>query len=127
MASVNLAFARVKAERGEAVWRELFVEDHFHPSPLGTALAACVVLAVIRAVLRATTATATATATATTVPTQPPPLPSLPPPFQMEEPPPAEQLFSRARTMMAEGQTGRLPTPEELRYFWQVAEDLTGD
>ena len=81
------------------------MEDHFHPSPLGTALASAVILATVRCALESRGAGGG--------------LPSL-----SDEPPPAEQLFSRARRMMAPGQTGRLPTPEELAYFWKVGTEL---
>ena len=103
VANVNRAFARVRTERGDALWRELFVEDHFHPSPMGTYLATCVICAVVFEEWGVPSGEGSDVAPAT-----------------------AEQLFSSARRMMAEGQTGRLPTAEEMKYFWEVATELAG-
>ena len=103
VANVNRAFARVRTERGDALWRELFVEDHFHPSPMGTYLATCVICAVIFEEWGMFSGEGSDTVPAT-----------------------AEKLFSSARRMMAEGQTGRLPTAEEMKYFWEVATELAG-
>jgi len=95
VASVNEAYARVRAER-PGLWRDLFVDDDFHPSPVGSYLAACVLHAAL--FKRA-------------------------PPLANAVPRDAAELFSRARRPLSEGQpSGRLPTRDEMLYLHEVAD-----
>eukprot|EP00614_Pseudopedinella_elastica_P005150 CAMPEP_0172597896 /NCGR_PEP_ID=MMETSP1068-20121228/17880_1 /TAXON_ID=35684 /ORGANISM="Pseudopedinella elastica, Strain CCMP716" /LENGTH=223 /DNA_ID=CAMNT_0013397549 /DNA_START=626 /DNA_END=1297 /DNA_ORIENTATION=- len=91
VASANAAFARVHDERPD-LWRELFMDDDYHPSPSGSYLSALVIYKTIFEKL---------------------------PPLETSVPDQGAQvLFARARRPLAGGQRNfRLPTREEMLYL----------
>ncbi len=99
MADANGAYALVRGER-EALWRELYFSDGYHPSPLGSFLQACCVFCAVRG--------------------RPPNLD----PLTLRAP---FSLWGRARFMLpgSEGVSLRMPSAEEMLYFAEVAARAT--
>lgn len=93
LADVNAAFQLVRGEEPE-LWRELYYEDDFHPSALGSFLEACVIYCAIFG--------------------RAPPLPER----VLADP---SQLFARSRRMLPPPEVGRLPSRGELLYLRSAA------
>jgi len=95
LADMNGAFALVRRER-EQLWQELFFDDHFHPSALGSYLAACIIYCAIFGQA---------------------------PPKHLAVPEEPASLFVRARRMLPPPAVGpALFSKEDLYYLRDVAE-----
>eukprot|EP00929_Paragymnodinium_shiwhaense_P106116 TRINITY_DN71262_c0_g1_i1.p1 TRINITY_DN71262_c0_g1~~TRINITY_DN71262_c0_g1_i1.p1 ORF type:complete len:399 (-),score=73.45 TRINITY_DN71262_c0_g1_i1:480-1622(-) len=93
LADANRAFQLVHGERPE-LWKELFFDDDFHPSALGSFLQACVIYCAIHGEA-----------------------PHLSPDVLAD---PAK-LWARARRMLPPPCVGRMPSADELLYLRSVA------
>jgi GNAT superfamily N-acetyltransferase len=96
IANVNAAFAAVRGDN-EALWRDLYAEDDYHPSAVGTFFQACCVFAALYG--------------------RPPRVPE----HFLAAP---EDMWAGARYMLPPPAKGRMPSREEMAYLAEVAEKV---
>ena len=96
IANANAAFAAVRGDN-EALWRDLYAEDDYHPSAVGTFLQACCVFAALYG--------------------RPPRVPE----HFLAAP---EDMWAGARYMLPPPAKGRMPSREEMTYLVEVAEKV---